>query len=258
MMLEDELADIASARGTSLRNIELDYLLDVCLHSVSRFRRALVFKGGTALYKFHGLDRYSEDLDFTLGRRRLDLKSVRDRVVRYCDLLGLGCIQGGFDRYRKEVNFDLRFRGPLYDGRKESLVRVAFNVSLREAPQEAAPMFYSSPYREVAAFELYVMSASEMLAEKVRAVMTRDKPRDVYDLWFLLRKGVSIDGKLVKRKLRSYDLEFDQGALLEEVAKRKGAWRRDLGSLVMGRLPDFQEVMDEISLQLDRYSQDGH
>ena len=255
-MHEDELADIASVRGLSLRNVERDYLLDVCLHAVSRYRRALVFKGGTALYKFHGLDRFSEDLDFVLSRRRLDLEDVRDRVVRSCDLLGIGHVQGRFDRYRNELNMDLHFRGPLYDGRKESLTRVAFNVSLREAPQEVGPRFYSSPYREVPAFEMYVMSASEMMAEKVRAVMMRDKPRDVYDLWFLARKGIVLDVKLVKRKLRSHDLEFDLGVITEAAEKKEGMWEQDLGSLVMGRLPDFQEVMDGIRLLLGRSDQD--
>ena len=251
-MREEELAEIASVRGLSLRNVERDYLLDVCLHAVSRHRRALVFKGGTALHKFHGLDRFSEDLDFVQGKRRLDMERVRDRVVRSSELLGLGCVMGRFDRYRNEVNMDLHFRGPLYDGRKESLTRVAFNVSIREAPHEVDMTFHSSPYREVPAFELYVMSSREMMAEKVRAIMTRDKPRDVYDLWFLCRKGVELDVQLVDRKLRLYDMVYTPDELLSTAQGRKGAWRRDLGSLVMGRLPDFDDVLETLREHLVR------
>jgi predicted nucleotidyltransferase component of viral defense system len=243
-MQEHELADVASLRGLSLRNAERDYLLDVCLHSVSKFRRALVFKGGTALYKFHGLNRFSQDLDFVQGRRRLDMERVRDRVTRSCDLLGIGHVQGRMDRFRNEVNMDLNLRGPLFDVRKESLSRVAFNVSLRETPQEVEPTFYTSPYREVPSFELYVMSASEMMAEKVRAVMTRDKPRDVYDLWFLARKGTALDVNMAKRKLRYYDLEYTPQVLLSKAASMGSMWKRDLESLVIGRLPEFSEVMD--------------
>jgi len=252
MMRREELAEIASIRGLSLRNVELDYLLDVCLHTVSRYRRALVFKGGTALYKFHGLDRFSEDLDFVQGKRRLDFEKVRDRVVRSCELLGLGCVLGRFEKYRNEVNMDLHFRGPLYDGRKESMTRVAFNVSLRESPREVEVSFHTSPYREVPAFELHVMSAKEMMAEKVRAIMTRDKPRDVYDLWFLCRKGISLDVGLVQRKLKLYDREYTPDALLSAAEARRGGWRKDLGSLVMRRLPDFEEVMETLHEQLFR------
>jgi predicted nucleotidyltransferase component of viral defense system len=252
LIREKELAEIASTRGISLRNIERDYLLDVCLHAVSRYRMALVLKGGTALYKFHGLGRFSEDLDFVLGKRRLDLERVRDTVVRSCELLGIGWVLGRFDRYRNETNMDLHLRGPLYDGRKESMTRVAFNVSLREAPQEVEPTFLTSLYREIPSFELYLMSAREMMAEKVRAIMTRDKPRDVYDLWFLCMKGIDLDKGLVRRKLRLHDLDYTLDSLLSAAALRRGAWKRDLGSLVMARLPDFQEVMDAIREHLDK------
>lgn len=204
------------------------------------------------MHRFHGLDRFSEDLDFVQGRRRLDLERVRDRVVRSCELLGLGCVPGRFDRFRNEVNMDLHLRGPLYDGRKESLARVAFNVSLRESPQEVETAFYSSPYREVPAFELQVMSAREMMAEKVRAIMTRDKPRDVYDLWFLSRRGVDLDIGLVRRKLALHGLEYDADDLLAAAETRRGAWKRDLGSLVMGRLPGFDDVMGELRGTLER------
>ena len=251
-MRKEELAEIASIRGLSLRNVELDYLLDVCLHTVSRYRRALVFRGGTALYKFHGLDRFSEDLDFVQGKGRIDLEKVRDRIVRSCGLLGLGCVLGRFERYRNEINMDLHFRGPLYDGRKESMTRVAFNVSLRESPQEVETSFYTSSYKEIPAYELHVMSAQEMMAEKVRAIMTRDKPRDLYDLWFLSRKRVGLDVSMVRRKLALYDLEYAPDELIAAAESRKGAWKRDLGSLVMGRLPDFGEVMSELREYLDQ------
>ena len=252
MMVREELAEVGSVRGLSLRNTALDYLQDVCLHTVSRYRRAMVFKGGTALHKFHGLDRFSEDLDFVLGKRKLDLERVRDRIVRSCDLLGIGCVMGRFDKYQNEVNMDIHFRGPLYDGRKESMSRIAFNVSLREAPQEVETSFHTSPYREVPAFELHVMSAREMMAEKVRAIMTRDKPRDVYDLWFLFRKGVAVDLALTERKLTLYNLEFSSDGLIAAAEAKRGAWKRDLGSLVMGRLPIFDDVMDQLVEDLGR------
>ena len=251
MMTRDELAEVASLRGLSVRNTELDYLQDVCLHTVSRYRRAMVFKGGTALYKFHGLNRFSEDLDFVLGKRRLDLEKVRDRIARSCDLLGIGCVMGRLDMYRNEMNMDILLRGPLYDGRKESMARVAFNVSLREVPQEVEPILHPTPFREIPTFELHVMSASEMMAEKVRAIMTRDKPRDVYDLWFLFQRGVPLDVGLAGRKLSLYDVEFSVEDLVLAIEERRGSWKRDLGSLIIGRLPDFDEVLARLREELE-------
>ena len=119
-------------------------------------------------------------------------------------------------------------------------------MSLRESPQEVEASFHTSPYREVPAFELHVMSAREMMAEKVRAIMTRDKPRDVYDLWFLSRKVSDLDIGLVQRKLDIYNLVYEPDDLIADAEAMRGAWRRDLGSLVMGRLPDFDEVMGDL------------
>ena len=56
---------------------------------------------------------------------------------------------------------------------------------------------------QLGSFELRVLRVDELLAEKVRAVMTRDKPRDVYDVWLLLRNGVKLDKGLVEKKLRT-------------------------------------------------------
>ena len=82
--------------------------------------------------------------------------------------------------------------------------------------------------------------------------MTRDKPRDVYDLWFLFRRGVALDMASVRRKLALHGLEYDPDGLLTAAGSMKGAWRMDLGSLVMGRLPNFDEVFLELEENLNR------
>ncbi|EQD44541.1 protein containing DUF1814, partial [mine drainage metagenome] len=49
------------------RMLEKDYIINLMLKTISinKLSDFLVFKGGTALYLFYGLDRFSEDLDFT-------------------------------------------------------------------------------------------------------------------------------------------------------------------------------------------------
>jgi len=43
-----------------------------------------------------------------------------------------------------------------------------------------------------------------MLAEKIRAILTRRRGRDVFDFWFLLSKKVSVDWNLVNKKMAIY------------------------------------------------------
>ncbi|EFD92374.1 MAG: hypothetical protein BJBARM5_0891 [Candidatus Parvarchaeum acidophilus ARMAN-5] len=49
-----------------VRQLEKSYLQTLLLYELyARFEKSLVFKGGTALKFFYGLNRFSEDLDFT-------------------------------------------------------------------------------------------------------------------------------------------------------------------------------------------------
>ena len=76
--------------------------------------------------------------------------------------------------------------------------------------------------------------------------MTREKPRDIYDLWFLSKKGIPIDVSLVNKKLKIYRLTFDLETFLEKVSEKRKMWRRDLQDLIIGALPEFNEVTSEI------------
>ena len=72
MLEKIELEKIAKEKGYSIKNIETDYLLEVLLFVIYReIGRQLVFKGGTALYKFYSLNRFSQDLDFTLNTSKM-------------------------------------------------------------------------------------------------------------------------------------------------------------------------------------------
>jgi predicted nucleotidyltransferase component of viral defense system len=235
MMMRRDIESIATARGVLPRTIERDYLLDACLHEISRSGGDLVFKGGTALFKFHGLNRFSEE-----------------RVSRNCGLLGIGVISGEVESHQRAVNMEFRLRGPLFDGRRESVSRVVLNLSLKETPLPPDRLVLRSAYQDIPECTLHVMSVEEMCAEKVRAVMTREKARDVYDLWFLLRKGVMMDAGLVRRKLRLYGKAFSTQSLMAAIDRKRARWGMDLGPLLIGNLPDFDEVVRQVTESIKR------
>ena len=75
MIDERTLLDL-SGRFRDSRQLERDYLLTLLLSEIYRvFSTDLIFKGGTALKYFYGLNRFSEDLDFTYA-------GVCDSIVR--------------------------------------------------------------------------------------------------------------------------------------------------------------------------------
>jgi hypothetical protein len=60
-------------------------------------------------------------------------------------------------------------------------------------------------------------------------------PRDLYDIWLLLRQGLEPDLTLVERKLALCDREWEREALEEAIEDLRAEWGRDLRPL----LPQF-------------------
>ncbi|MEM2875169.1 MAG: nucleotidyl transferase AbiEii/AbiGii toxin family protein [Candidatus Hadarchaeales archaeon] len=254
MITRSELGRIAELKHLSLRNAERDYLIELVLFSTVDFRRWLVLKGGTALYKFHNLNRFSEDIDFDMVGRRSCLEPLVRRVLRNLERLGMPCAAWEKDEHQNEVNVRFVVRGPLYDGTRGSLSTITINFSKRERPASVQDMFLTASYPEIPSFELSVLGIEEIAAEKIRGVMTRKKPRDVYDLWFLVkRKNTKVDVSLVNKKLRVYGLEFQPERFRERLEQNRGMWVRDLRDLIMGPLPDFDTVVAELTSECEKW-----
>jgi len=246
VITKSELARIADFKRLPLRNAERDYLLELVLYSTVDFRRWLVLKGGTALYKFYNLNRFSEDLDLDVTRRRFDSALLVERVLRNLERIGMSGTIYEKEEHRNEINIRFAVRGPLYDGRKASMSRVTFNLSRRERPTSVHDMFLVASYPEIPSFELSVLGIEEIAAEKIRGIMTRERPRDVYDLWFLIKRGTKIDISLVNKKLKIYRLKFHPKTFCEKLYEKRNMWFRDLRGLVIGALPEFDDVAAEL------------
>ncbi|MBI5252913.1 MAG: nucleotidyl transferase AbiEii/AbiGii toxin family protein [Euryarchaeota archaeon] len=254
MIKKDELKRIADAKRLSVENAETDYLLELLLFYIyTEFGDLLILKGGTALYKIYNLNRFSEDLDFTLHKRRFDLTKFLNKTMRSLSLIGVGG-KAEVEKYRNEINVRLQFKGPLYDGSKESLCFISLNISLRErVAKELRKEMIFPAYREIPSFDIFVMNETEIMAEKVRAIMTRNKARDVYDLWFLLKRGVRPERSLIDKKLKIYKMKFSFDAFVESVEEKKAFWNTDLRGLVVGELVEFGRVKKDVVSAFSRF-----
>lgn len=256
MLSYEELENVAKLKRLSLTNAEKDYLQDLTLFSIySNVGKELVFKGGTCLYKIYKLNRFSEDLDFTLNQR-LDMEKISHKIVSDLTLLNIKSKIKEVKEYKNELNIRILLNGPLYKGNKETQCFIPLNISMKEKTllepkkESIIPM-----YKELPNFEIFVMEEKEILAEKVRAVLTRMKPRDVYDLWFLLtRKNVTFDHTLINKKLKLYNLKFDIEAFKNRVEKMSGLWKIDLKNFVLGELQDFDKTKKELFEKIREYS----
>ncbi|MBL7150425.1 nucleotidyl transferase AbiEii/AbiGii toxin family protein, partial [Candidatus Microgenomates bacterium] len=172
----------------------------------------IYFKGGTAIHLLFNSSRFSEDLDFSTSYNKQQIKKVVKEVEK--DL-------------RKELDEIKIFT--LYQGKKSIRFRLEYTASYFKYPfvirldfikEEKFKKGVSSPL--MTRFPIFFpvilhLSAEEILAEKIRALLTRGKGRDVFDLWFLLEKGVKIDNYLVVEKLKTINKQFSQEKLIEKI-----------------------------------------
>lgn len=241
MITLDELKSKARLKGLSMENAEKDYLIDLLLLSISRNTKdELVFKGGTCLYKFYGLDRFSEDADFT-ATKYVDMDKIAESIISDMKQFGVTSWVHKKKEPFNSVLLTLRCEGPLFRSTPQSVSSVRMDVNLRSSV-DAEPLVktYNSFYSEIPAFSILAMQEKEILAEKIRAVMTRNKARDLYDLWALVNRGTGT-GEFVGKKLEYYNMKFNYRKFAESVDKKSSVWERELKPLLKN-IPPFDEV----------------
>ena len=141
----------------------------------------LAFKGGTSLMFFHGLPRFSTDLDFNLlDTEKVDF--VYDKVRSI--LTEFGTID---DEAKKQY-------GPIMVldyGKGERMLKV-----------ELSTRTYDNHYEllNFAGVDIRVMTRPDMFAHKLCAMGERLSPRDVFDVWFFLREHIEINEEIVRTR----------------------------------------------------------
>lgn len=158
----------------------------------------LGFKGGTALYLFDELDRFSTDLDFDLigegGEEEIELI---DQIVREN-------VTVTNHRLKRHTWF---WRGSYAKG----FSQIKIEVNTRDFENE----YERRDYR---GYSVLVMKSEYMLAHKLCAVLDRKKlqNRDLYDVWWMLDQGFVVKERIVEERIGVKMGEY-WGKLLELV-----------------------------------------
>ncbi|MDO8553680.1 MAG: nucleotidyl transferase AbiEii/AbiGii toxin family protein [Candidatus Micrarchaeota archaeon] len=239
----DELKKYGNLKGLNLGQAEKDYYQNIILFIFyNKASKDLVFKGGTALAKCYGLNRFSEDLDFTLTNS-----------ADFIELIENGLSEFGISNSIKEIGdaknskkYKIKIEGPLYKGSEKTLCSITIDFSLREKIL-MDPNITTIGYHMdiIPVFDVYVMKKEEVMSEKVRAIMTRKSARDLYDLVFLIRLGVVTEKEIVNEKLKLYNITFDEKEFNKRCLGITDIWGSELKSLVKN-VPDIEEYLAEI------------
>ncbi len=176
----------------------------------SKFFEKAVFYGGTALRILYGLDRFSEDLDFSLLKKSTDfeMKSYHLAVVRELHSLGFDvtveekkknqktAIHSAFIKGNTREHF-LRIGLSTEDQKRlhaNKILKVKFEVDTDP------PLKFNVNYCSLnfpGPFSVATMTLADLFAGKMHALLFRDykgwvKGRDWYDFLWFLGQGIPV------------------------------------------------------------------
>ncbi|MHA2334377.1 MAG: nucleotidyl transferase AbiEii/AbiGii toxin family protein [Candidatus Hodarchaeales archaeon] len=240
-----DLQHFTELKGTKdLVRIESEYFQDLILYFLSSYP-GIIFKGGTAMRKSWNAKRFSADLDF-VGDLPPD---VLDELIMKLDQCGYPARIGEVREYEgDDITVKLVIKGIVY--LYHHLTIDIFPTS----PVTLTPQLkqLDSFFPDIPSFSFLVMSPNEILAEKVRALFSRDRSQDLYDINFLLDVA-SINMQLVHEKLDYSRLSFSLDDLKREISNLKEIWETELAVM----LPET-EVMsfDEVEKRVLKAFQD--
>lgn len=241
MITKEELKEYAKIKNLNLGQAEKDYFQCLLLFVLFlNTGKSLVFKGGTALNKCFGLNRFSEDLDFT-ATEKIETDKLFYGLKRF--RLNEEITQ---KEHKNNLKIVIRIQGPLYTKLRTSLCTISIDISLREKIILTPTIkTIGRLLEEIPMFDVVVMNEEEILAEKIRAIMTRSKARDLYDIWFLIHKGIKIDQNLVNEKLKVYNGKLDVKIFKKRIDEIERIWVTELNQLIE-KVPHFNVVCKDI------------
>lgn len=222
------------------KNAMKEILQEIVLCGLSRagFFQKAAFYGGTALRIFYGLDRFSEDLDFSLMQTdpTFNLAEYFPVLEKEVKSFGLNLTVNEKDK-TKESNIRSAFvKGNTIEHlllfyaddaatesiAKSEVIKIKFEIDVNPplyANFEHKYRLLPTPY-EVNMYDMASLFAGKIHAVICRAWKNRIKGRDLYDYVFYLSRGVAVNQKhLRERLIQSGYIGTDSECGISEIKK---------------------------------------
>lgn len=229
--------------------VEREYIQLIFLQKLYQLKGSqdIYFKGGTAIRFFYQSFRFSEDLDFTSTTSRKETENILYEVFDFLKVDIKSDLEVVKESIPKRFELDsAKFRLLFFPYKSKHKTSIRIDVSFREKPQTKEVGVLIPFDYPITPYPLGVhLSAKELLAEKIRALFKRGKPRDLFDLWFLLTKKIPIDEGLVKYKFKYYPgLIFSMDKLKKLVSEyNESELKNDLNQFLPEQYRDFYKQL---------------
>jgi predicted nucleotidyltransferase component of viral defense system len=198
--------------STATGNAEQEVCQKIALAGLHRggFFDHAAFYGGTCLRLFHGLPRFSEDMDFSLTEKRdgIHLENYFDAIREEFHLAGFDVTITKKEKksFGKVESAFLKENTEAYDIKFQTKKTVKVKIELDTDP----PLLFNTEQRLLAlpysfmvrCFTLPDLYAGKMHALVYRAWQRRIKGRDWFDLEWYVRYGVPLDFRHLQERIR--------------------------------------------------------
>lgn len=215
MITQEQTQNLAKEYQIDEFTIVREYLQLVFLSYLyqDKLGEKIYFKGGTAIRLLFDSPRFSEDLNFSTLLRKPQIEQTIQKLEK--------AMQKEFPElqilplYSGKTGIRYRIKYQPIDSKYPFTIRLDFTIVKKIEQITISPLVTKFP---ITIFPLVShLSGMEILAEKFLALATRDKGRDIFDIWYLLEKGVAIDQKLIRLKFLEAGIKFNKNALIKKV-----------------------------------------
>ncbi len=247
---ESMLAAYGNGSGTATPNAEQEICQKIALAGLHRggFFEHAAFYGGTCLRLFHGLPRFSEDMDFSLTEKRDDIHledyfdAIRDEfkiagfdvTITKKDKKAFGRVESAFLKENTEA-YDIKFQT-----RRSVKVKIELDIDpplMFNTEQRLLLQPYSFMTR---CFTLPDLYAGKMHALVYRTWQQRVKGRDWFDFEWYVRNGITLDFRHLMERIKEFD---GRDVSLEEFLAllREKMTKTDIGQVKKDVMPYVNE-----------------
>lgn len=246
--------------------VEKDYVLGWLLAGLAQHPIAStlwIFKGGTCIKKcYFETYRFSEDLDFSLlpaaPYTAIDLRQSLVEVARYVNEMSGLVFPEQFIEVRERRNKQgqptfqgrLAYGGPLRPIENPTPPRVLIDITNYEPVLDSAPrrsVFHPYPDNLPDDTQVFAYSMDELIAEKTRALYERTRPRDLYDVIYILDNPpemlhLSRACELFQKKCGVKSIPVPTIQHLTNRASGDEELRSEWANMLVHQLPDLPEL----------------
>jgi len=237
-LVKQEFEIIAGEKKFQLKLLVKDYYITILLYLLKDIK-GIYFKGGTALNKtILEYSRISEDIDFTIDK---PISDIRKEIIMEVNNSGI------FSKISQDKDVDkfVRLIVP-YDtelGKGEIFIDLNERGRLLTKTENHNINHF---YPNIPKFSIQCLSKDEMIAEKMAAAIGRNKPRDHYDLYQIIKRKIPINLELVKQKCEHSGDEFNIIKMFNNAQKLHNRWKEDLEPLIIEEIT-FKEIMQTLT-----------